>query len=534
MSTCVWALKMDKLAFVRNNDVYVRDEQDVERRLTTDGVPGEIYNGVADWVYEEEIMSSSAAIWFSPDGNKLAMVKFVDTNVEEYTYYQYGVPGEIANQYPEAIKLRYPKSGTTNPTVTVQMIDLTDTSASWKVIQPPAVLANEEPIIGSVVWSTDNELVTFWMNRRQNKAIVLKCTFDSLTCEEVITFEEPDGWVLNSKPQCTADGRSCVFIAADNKWFKAIQVDMVEKTKKPLTPNEITVQSIYGFDATNDRVFYLGVPFANPEQRHVYMNDVCLSCDVEDVNGVKCTYAAASFSVNFNYMTLTCSGPTPSYTRIIQTLSKELVISREENVAARAKLATLQAPTVHYLTVDVDGGFQATVRMKVPAELDITATSFDKKYPMLVTVYAGPNSVRAVDGFSFAYQDYLVSSRKVIDVSIDARGCANKGTDMLFSVNNKLGSFEVEDQIDVAKKLQERYAFIDAERSGIWGWSYGGYATAMALAKDTNRVFQCGISVAPVTSWIYYGNFVDKNGIEIILQFLWFSMFQTQCILNVT
>lgn len=485
--------------------MYVRDETGTERRLTSDGVTGEIYNGVADWVYEEEILSSSAALWFSPEGDKLAIVKFVDTSVEEYTYYQYGSPGAIENQYPEAIKLRYPKSGSKNPTITVQVIDVTSTEATWGVFNPPQQFANAEPIIGSVTWTTNNEVITFWMNRRQNQAVLQKCAFDTLTCQDVVTFEEANGWIDNMRPDCTSDGRYCVVKAADNKWFKAVRIDMVERTKTPLTPNEVTVQSIYGYDAETDDIFYLGVPFANAEQRHVYKNAECLSCDIADTNGVKCTYATASFSKDLSYFLLTCSGPTPSYTRIYQTNTLNQVQSREENVAAREKIATMQAPITHYLKVQLESGYEATVRMRVPAELNINEETTPNKYPMIVTVYAGPNSVRVVSPFSFGYQDYLTSSRKVIDVSIDGRGSANKGTDLLFSINNKLGTFEIEDQIAVTKKLQETYAFIDAERSGIWGWSYGGYATAMALSMDTQRVFQCGISVAPVTSWIYYG-----------------------------
>lgn len=447
-------------------------------------------------------------MWFSPDGQKLAIVKFVDTSVEEFTYYMYGTPGSTDDQYPEAIKLRYPKSGTTNPTITVQIRDVSDSgiaTSTWTVITPPASLINTEPIIGALTWTTDDQLVTFWMNRRQNKAIVQRCAFSTLMCEDIVSFDEPAGWIENVRPVCSSDGQNCVIVAADNNWFKAIKIDLAAKTKTALTPDGITVQSVYGYNSNSDIVYYLGVPFDNPEQRHVYRNSECLSCSATDINDVPCTYASASFSTDMSFYTLACGGPTPSYSQIRRTSSNAIITRWEDNPAAREKLATMQEPKVHFLTIEVEGGFSAPVRMKVPAELDINATSFDKKYPMIVTVYGGPNSVRAVSSFGFGYQEYLVSSRKVIDVSIDGRGSANKGLDMLFTVNNKLGTAEIEDQIAVAKKLQEKYGFIDAERSGIWGWSYGGYATSMVLSKDTQRVFQCGISVAPVTSWIYYG-----------------------------
>lgn len=130
---------------------------------------------------------------------------------------------------------------------------------------------------------------------------------------------------------------------------------------------------------------------------------------------------------------------------------------------------------------------------------------------MIVYVYGGPNSVEVTDEFTIGFQNYLVTNRKVIYCTIDGRGSGNKGNDMLFSINNRLGTFEIEDQIAVTGYLQERYPFIDRERIGIWGWSYGGYATAMAISKDSDRIFQCGISVAPVTAWIYHDNIYTER-----------------------
>lgn len=130
---------------------------------------------------------------------------------------------------------------------------------------------------------------------------------------------------------------------------------------------------------------------------------------------------------------------------------------------------------------------------------------------MIVDVYGGPNSVRVIDAYSLGYRDHLVTSRKVVYCMIDGRGSGNKGKDMLFAINNKMGSVEIDDQIAVTEYLHKQYRFIDAKRISIWGWSYGGYATAMVLARDANMVFQGGISVAPVTSWIYYDSIYTER-----------------------
>lgn len=130
---------------------------------------------------------------------------------------------------------------------------------------------------------------------------------------------------------------------------------------------------------------------------------------------------------------------------------------------------------------------------------------------MVVEVYGGPNSVRVTNSFSIGFKDYQVTSRKIIHCQIDGRGSGNKGKQLLFTINNRMGTVEIEDQIAVAKYLQQKYRFIDESRTGIWGWSYGGYATAMALSTDSEHVFKCGVSVAPVSAWIYYDSIYTER-----------------------
>nr|CAD7394589.1 unnamed protein product [Timema cristinae] len=153
--------------------------------------------------------------------------------------------------------------------------------------------------------------------------------------------------------------------------------------------------------------------------------------------------------------------------------------------------------------------------------LQVIDTSGDTKYPMLVYVYGGPNSNQINDAYTLSFGTYLATNRSIIYGLIDGRGSGLRGNKLLFSLNRKLGTVEIEDQIAVTRytyykcgepaclfnrSLQQQLPYIDASRTAIWGWSYGGYATAMALAKDTEGVFKCGASVAPVSSWIYYGN----------------------------
>jgi len=246
--------------------------------------------------------------------------------------------------------------------------------------------------------------------------------------------------------------------------------------------------------------YYQATQPGNPSVYHVFSNDECLSCDQIDVDGEACRSASATFSKSFSYYTLSCNGPNPSYTRIFEASTKTLQVDWEPNTAYRNQLELKLRPTYRFLNVTLADGSIGVAKLALPPNFDEA-----KKYPLIVVVYQGPNSVRVTNGFTLGYEAFVTTSRETIYAYIDGRGTGNKGKDLLFSVNNNLGDHEVEDQLFVTRWMQLNLPYVDAERCGIWGWSYGGYMTAKTIEKDNDRIFQCGVSVAPVTSWLYYG-----------------------------
>lgn len=236
-----------------------------------------------------------------------------------------------------------------------------------------------------------------------------------------------------------------------------------------------------------------------------------MSCDILTIEENKCTYASASFSKSFSLYALTCSGPDPTVTDIYESETDTIVMYWEDNSSLRLKLLEYDLPNEHFIRIPLkDSPFVAAVKLMLPKEINFE-TPGTTKYPMIIDVYGGPNSVRVTNSYSSGFKNYLITSKKIIYASIDGRGSGNKGLDMLYQLNNKLGTVEVEDQIAIAKELQQLYSFIDADRTAIWGWSYGGYATALALAYDTENIFKCGISVAPVTNWMYYNTMYTER-----------------------
>lgn len=242
--------------------------------------------------------------------------------------------------------------------------------------------------------------------------------------------------------------------------------------------------------------FYSANPKDQPYNQHVYSSTECLSCDIMSPEGNLCQYAGASFSRDFSYFSLTCAGPDPSFTKLYRTDGKVEVLEYQMNNALRTLLLGYEVPRPIYIYAPVAGGFQAPVMMMLPEGADFNRPDAAiEKYPMLIRVYGGPGSVRISSAFTVGFANYQVSSKQIVYVEIDGRGTGQKGLDMMFSVNNRLGTYEMEDQIAVAKYLIDKFKFIDSSRVGIWGWSYGGYSF-------TSKRFVRHVLIRHICRWI--------------------------------
>jgi dipeptidyl-peptidase 4 len=179
----------------------------------------------------------------------------------------------------------------------------------------------------------------------------------------------------------------------------------------------------------------------------------------------------ASFSKDFSHYAMTCSGPDPQYTKIKKISGYEDLTVWETNSDLRERLKKYYLPKTMIFSVPIEGtSFKAAVKMQLPSKINFENSGSQEKYPMLVRVYGGPGSIRVTNTFGVGFQTYQVTKKDIIYVEIDGRGTAQKGIDMMFSVNNRLGTYEMDDQISVSKYLADKYKFIDSSRIAIWGW----------------------------------------------------------------
>ncbi|XP_069698426.1 venom dipeptidyl peptidase 4 isoform X2 [Periplaneta americana] len=517
----VWAPVGNAFVYVHRNNLYYRPtaSEIAEVQLTRSGIPGIIYHGIPDWVYEEEVLSSNTALWFSPDGKNLAFASFDDNRTRVMSIPFYGLPGNPDYQYTHAVNIRYPKPGTPNPAVSLSMVNLEEAiggSPTVAVLQPPQDLIQSEPILSAVTWASDDALAAVWMNRVQNTAKIVSCTTRTPLCRELLPIREPMGWVdLFTPPLFSPDGSRMVLILPhqqdpnDGDYRHVSMVRLGQVTA--LTSGRYTVTEILSWDRARNLIYYLATEEKDPATLHLYSvfdnpdtapnKPLCISCSVRTLRGdTQCLYVRSSFSSNSSYYTLTCSGPGVPEVALFNKDHVRLMVL-ESNNEIRELLQGKALPSTKRLEVSIPGGFKAQVQLWLPPNID---TSGKTKYPLLVNVYGGPDSYQVTKRFTIDWSTYLTVNKSIIYAAIDGRGSGLKGNKMLFSIYRHLGSPEIDDQVNVTRYLQENIKYIDSKRTAIWGWSYGGYATGMALSKDKRNVFKCGISVAPVSDWGYY------------------------------
>lgn len=502
LQNLVWGPSGTALAFVYLNNIYYKSNLTNEaQQITTSGQLDVIYNGIPDWVYEEEVFSSNNALWFSADGTKLAFATFNDTEVRTMKVPRYGVPGSLEYQYTLHHAIRYPKPGTTNPTVTVTIQDLGSNANT--VFSAPSDL--NEPILKPVSFVTNDTIALIWTNREQNNLVVELCTFGS-TCTRVFSYNETDGWVDNIPLIFNEAGTAFITILPQTvggvRYKQIIQVS--QATGVWSSQNRINTQNTV-LDilkwTSDDVIWYKATATNDSSEQHVYSVNSsgavsCFTCNIGDENS--CRYNDASIS-DGNLITITCGGPNIPQV-FIYNLNGALVRTWADNSQLTSQLADISNfPVTFRVSVPSESGLpNADVLIQAPPDY-----AQRTNVPLLVYVYGGPDTALVTKEWLLDWGTSLVNRWNIAVARIDGRGSGLRGVDSAFAVNRRLGTVEIEDQINVTRYLQQSLPWLDSNRTCIWGWSYGGYASSLALARGGD-VFRCGIAVAPVVDWRFY------------------------------
>ncbi|RYC72134.1 MULTISPECIES: S9 family peptidase [Spirosoma] len=487
-----------RVAFVRDNDLFVVDLQSgKETRLTTDGKRNAIINGGADWVYEEEFSMARAFEW-SPDSRRLAWIRFDESRVPEYNMQLWG------ELYPTDYRFKYPKAGEANSVVTVWIADVTTT----RKVQAQTG-TNTDIYLPRIQWTKDPALLSVRrLNRLQNQLDLLHVNAASGAATTVLTESSPTYVDLEFTDDLTylPDGKSFVWSSERSGYKHLYLYSMAGKLIRPITGDgAFEAFSIVGIDEKKQLVYYLSTE-DSPLERHLYR----IGLDGQNKQRLTTQPGThrADFSPDFSYYLLyhaSASAPTTVSLRNTQSTTDLRVL--ESNGALKTRLAGYRiSPKQFFRTKAADGSTDLNGWMIRPADFDST-----KKYPVLMFVYGGPGSQTVKndwDARDFFWYQTLAQKGYVI-VSVDGRGTGARGAAFRTVTYAQLGKLETEDQIATARYLKT-LPYVDPARVGIWGWSYGGYMTALCMTLGAD-VFKTGIAVAPVTNWRFYDSIYTER-----------------------
>ncbi|WP_242202244.1 S9 family peptidase [Aestuariivivens insulae] len=476
-----------KVAYGLNNNLYVKDLLSEETiQITFDGEKNKIINGMTDWVYEEEFAFVRAFEW-NASGDKIAFIRFDETNVPEFSMDIYGT-----GLYPTEDTFKYPKAGEANSMVSLHIYDVeTKHTEEVKLDKPyadfyiPRIKWTSRPDILSAQYMNrhQSELDLWFIDAKKNNAKLILSETDKAYVDitDNLTFLKDNSFIWTSEK----DGYNHIY-----------HYDQNGKLINQVTKGNWEVTDYYGYDEANNIIFYQSV-----ENGSINRDVYAIQLNGRDKKRLTKSEGtnSASFSADFSYFINSFSSATtpPEYS-LNSAASGNLIKSIVDNDLLSLKLSDYKTSKKEFSTIHVNGN-DLNMWMIKPANFDDT-----KEYPLLMYQYSGPGSQEVANQWNGA-NDYWfqhLAQEGYVIACVDGRGTGFKGAAFKKITQNELGKYEVEDQIAAAKKLGE-LPYIDASRIGIWGWSFGGFMSSNCLFKG-NDVFKMAIAVAPVTSWRFY------------------------------
>lgn len=488
-----------RIAYVKDNNLYIYDiSSQTTKAVTTDGKWNYIINGNCDWVYEEEFEFTRAYQW-SPAGNYLAYYRFDETDVKEYdiTYYN--------DSYNTEYRYKYPKPGEKNSKVEIHIYDI----AAGKDVK--AQYEQGDIYIPRIKWTRqDNALVVYWMNRHQDDLKLLLT--NAQTGASSLLYQEKNKYFveINDDWWFLEDGKHFMFASEMDGYRHLYLYSMDGKTKTELTKGNYEITQINAVDEKNKRVFYT-MAYPRPMDRNVF---------VTDFSGKKTTQLTegqAWHTANFNndltqFYDYRSDLNTPQVVTLNDIIadkkkgvSTKLVKTITDNINLKIKRAQYDFGQFEFIKIPNSKGDTLNGLMLKPSNFNPS-----KKYPVLFCNYGGPGSQEVENRlvkYNLWYQ--LLASKGFIVVSVDNTGTGFRGEEFKKKTYLQLGKYEIEDQIDAAKYIGN-LPYVDRNKIGHWGWSYGGFMSALAITKGAD-VFSAAVAVAPVTSWRYYDNIYTER-----------------------
>ncbi|MBQ3582681.1 MAG: S9 family peptidase [Alistipes sp.] len=467
------------IAYAKDNNLFISELGGAERAVTTDGEWNKTINATADWVYEEEY-GFTKAYAFSPDSKKIAYLRFDESEVPMFEMMRFD--GDL---YNKPYTFKYPKAGDKNSVVELWLYDIA-TGQKTKI----DVGAEKDQYVPFIEWTPAGELYFFRINRKQNHFEVVLCRESG---EQKVIYDETSPTYVERPALSTIrfiDGDQFIVQNETATGWNHIYLHSVEKgLVRALTSGEWQVTSVV--EATKDRVYYMSTE-TSPLRRNLY------SIDYKGKKKERLTEKDGTYSISpskgMKYYISNYISATSAREVELRDGKGKLIRTLVENPEMEERLKTL--PKKEFFTFTTERGDKLNAYIIKPLDFDP-----QKKYPVLLTQYSGPGSQQVADSFSLGWENVMVANGYIV-VCCDGRGTGYMGEQFKKQTYGNLGELEVEDQISFARYMAAQ-SYVDADRIGIYGWSYGGFM-ALGCALKGDGLFKMSIAVAPVTSWRYY------------------------------
>lgn len=478
-----------RVAFMRQNNLYLVDLTTMqETPITTDGQVNKLIHGGGDWVYEEEFEVSKAFKW-SPDSKQLAYISFDESQVPEYNLQEWGP------LYPQDYRYKYPKAGEANSVVSVSVYDVAaGRTTKMDIGQDP------EQYIPRLNWTqTPGVLSLQRMNRLQNKLELLHGNTATGKTDVVWTDTDKAYVEVTDDLRYLQNGKQFVITSERDGYRHLYLFDLKGKLIKQLTQGQWDVSEFVGVDEQGGQAYYLSAE-ASPQQRHLYRVDLKGKNKTrlgEAGNGTDVVNMSPDFRYYLNYHS---AANEPQTVSLRTARDGKLVKVLEDNAALKQRMKDYGFVTQEFFSFKTSEGVQLDGTTIKPAQMEA-----GRKYPVLMFLYGGPGSQKVMDKWNgvdyYAWFQYLAQQGYVVAI-VDNRGTGGRGAAFKKATYGQMGKLETIDQGEAARYIGAQ-PWADAARIGIFGWSYGGYLSSLAMTKNAD-LYKAGIAVAPVTNWRYY------------------------------
>ena len=494
-----WSPDGNQIAFVRDNNIFLVKllYDNAESQITKDGKFNEIINGVPDWVYEEEF-STNRSLCFTADSRMLCWIKYDERKVKEYSLQLFmgSHPTMKANEvYPGTYTYKYPKAGEDNSIVSVWSYEIQNHKTNR--LQVPLEGDGYIPRIKST--NDANRIIVFTMNRHQD-VLNLYAVNPRTTLSQLLIKEQGDKYVKEEAMEGIAIGQNSILLPSDRDGYMHLYLyNMNGSLIRKIGDGNYDITSIYGYDETTGDVYYQAAGI-NPHDRQVFVSHKTGKTErLTDTNG----WNKAIFSGDYKYFLNTWSNYNTPYVFTIRDNKGKVLSTPIDNKELKEKVKTYGFNGRETFSFTTSEGVKLDGWMVKPKDFDT-----NKKYPVILFQYSGPGSQQVIDAWNAGSMgnggafDYYLAQQGFIVICVDGRGTGGRGAAFEKCTYLRIGELESRDQVETALWLGKQ-SYIDKERIGIWGWSFGGFNTLMGMSEG-RPVFKAGVAVAPPTNWRYY------------------------------